>query len=142
MRFIYYLIVLPVIALLTWLLYGISTSEEGIAFAQWPQDCIKPQIILIVFLALGYILGKLNSWFNYLPLRYNLKQQMKTNKALNIEQEKLSHAVDDLKLNIAGLQEKVAANPEVAVVAEGKTVAGFFERLRAKLGLTRSKKGN
>lgn len=142
MRFIYYLIVLPIIALLTWLLYGISTSEEGIAFAQWPQDCIKPQIVLIVFLALGYILGKLNSWFNYLPLRYNLKQQMKTNKALNIEQEKLSHAVDDLKLNIAGLQEKVAANPEVAVVAEGKTVAGFFERLRAKLGLTRSKKGN
>ena len=142
MRFIYYLIVLPIIALLTWLLYGISTSEEGIAFAQWPQDCIKPQIVLIVFLALGYILGKLNSWFNYLPLRYNLKQQMKTNKALNIEQEKLSHAVDNLKLNIAGLQEKVAANPEVAVVAEGKTVAGFFERLRAKLGLTRSKKGN
>lgn len=142
MRFIYYLIVLPIIALLTWLLYGISTSEEGIAFAQWPQDCIKPQIVLIVFLALGYILGKLNSWFNYLPLRYNLKQQMKTNKALNIEQEKLSHAVDDLKLNIAGLQEKVAANPEVAVVTESRTVAGFFARLRAKLGLNRSKKGN
>ncbi|MBR1841404.1 MAG: hypothetical protein IJ778_04665 [Alphaproteobacteria bacterium] len=142
MRFVYYLIVLPIIAIVAWLLYGISTSEEGIAFAQWPQDCIKPQIVLIIALALGYILGKLNSWFNYLPLRYDLKQQMKTNKVLNIEQEKLNHAVNDLKLNIAGLQEKVAANPEIAVVTETKTVAGFFEKLRKKLGLNRSKKGN
>ncbi|MCQ2735268.1 MAG: hypothetical protein MJ212_04910 [Alphaproteobacteria bacterium] len=141
MRFVYFLIVLPCVALVAWLLCGVSTSEEGIAFAQWPQDCIKPQIVLIVFLALGYILGKLNAWLNYLPLRHNLKQQMKTNKALNIEQEKLNHTVSDLKLNIAGLQEKVAANPEITVVTEHKTVASFFKKLKENLRLNRSKKG-
>ena len=51
MKFAYYIIVIPVIALLIWLLYGVETSEEGISFAPYPQDCFNPQIVLILCVA-------------------------------------------------------------------------------------------
>ena len=111
MKFAYYIIVIPVIALLIWLLYGVETSAEGISFAPYPQDCFNPQVVLLLCVAVGYIIGKLNSWFNYLPLRRDLRLQKKANKALNIEQAKLNNTVNDLKQNLAGLQEKAAANP-------------------------------
>ena len=142
MKFAYYIIVIPVIALIVWVLYGIGTSEEGIFFAQWPQDCISPQVVLVISLAVGYLLGKLNSWFNYLPLRQDLKQQKKNNRVLNIEQEKLCHTVDDLKQNIAGLREKVAANPETPVIRESKQSTVFVFGLKEIFGRFFAKKGN
>lgn len=139
MKLAYYIIVIPIIALLIWLLYGVDTSVEGISFAPYPQDCFKPQIVLIVFIAVGYILGKLNSWFNYLPLRRDLRQQKKANKALNLEQTKLNNTVNDLKQNIAGLQEKVHATPEIPVISEKKGLKSIFSKMTTKFG---SKKGN
>lgn len=139
MKFAYYIIVIPVIALLIWLLYGVETSEEGISFAPYPQDCFNPQIVLILCVAVGYIIGKLNSWFNYIPLRRDLRQQKKANKALNMEQAKLNNTVNDLKQNIAGLQEKVQANPSAAIVSEKKGIKSVFSKITSAFG---SKKGN
>ncbi|MEE6206839.1 MAG: LapA family protein [Alphaproteobacteria bacterium] len=139
MKFAYYIIVIPVIALLIWLLYGVETSEEGISFAPYPQDCFNPQIVLILCVAVGYIIGKLNSWFNYIPLRRDLRQQKKANKALNMEQAKLNNTVNDLKQNIAGLQEKVQANPSAAIVSEKKGMKSVFSKITSAFG---SKKGN
>ena len=138
MKFAYYIIVIPVIALLIWLLYGVETSAEGISFAPYPQDCFNPQVVLLLCVAVGYIIGKLNSWFNYLPLRRDLRLQKKANKALNIEQAKLNNTVNDLKQNLAGLQEKAAANPSIAVVPEKRGIKAFFAIIAAKFG---SKKG-
>ncbi|MBO6282115.1 MAG: LapA family protein [Alphaproteobacteria bacterium] len=139
MKFTYYIIVIPVIALLIWLLYGVETSEEGISFAPYPQDCFNPQIVLILCVAVGYVIGKLNSWFNYLPLRRDLRQQKKANKALNLEQQKLNNTVNGLKQDIAGLQEKVQSNPTVAVISEKKGIKAFFSKIMPAFG---SKKGN
>jgi len=139
MKFAYYIIVIPVIALLIWLLYGVETSEEGISFAPYPQDCFNPQIVLILCVAVGYIVGKLNSWFNYIPLRRDLRQQKKANKALNLEQAKLNNTVNGLKQDIAGLQEKVQSTPAAAIVSEKKGFKSVFSKMTAAFS---SKKGN
>ena len=110
MVFLYYVLVLPIVAVIAWLLYGVETSAEGISFYPYTYDCINPQVVLFVFLIVGYLIGKLNSFFNYLPIRRDLRMQRKANKELNQEHEKLNTTVIGLKQDIMGLQQKASVN--------------------------------
>lgn len=113
MKFLYYLIAVPCLAAIAWIVYMADCSAEGVAFAFWPQDYINTKLILTVFLFGGYIFGRLSAWFGYAPLRTELRRQKKANKTLNkeheklnFEHEKLNETVSDMRQNIIDLQEK------------------------------------
>ena len=74
-------------------------------------------IVVFGFLLFGYLWGKINSWFGSAPMRRELKQQRKANKALNKEQEKLNETVSGLKQNIAGLEQQAKASADAQKAA-------------------------
>ena len=106
MKFLHYFITLPLIIFAVYAVYLAESSAEGVAFSLWPQDCVNIKLVLTCFLAWGYLIGRITAWFEYSPLRSDLRRQKKANKALNKEQVKLNETVSGLKVDIAGLQEK------------------------------------
>ena len=76
------------------------------------------------------------------PMRKELKQQKKANKALNKEQEKLNETVSGLKQNIAGLEQQAKANAEVQKSAESKEIGKiqqWFVSIKNKFARKESK---
>lgn len=143
MKLLHYIFELPMLAIAVWAIYS-ADSAEGLTFSLWPKDSevnMNAKLVLFLFLLFGYIWGKINSWFGYAPLRRDLRQQKKTNKALNKEQEKLNETVSGLKQNIQGLQEKAkemaATAPEKAPEENKKT--SWFSRVKAKFSPTKGK---
>lgn len=67
-------------------------------------------LILVLFFG-GYLLGRLDSFVAHAPVRKQLRDQKKTNKALNKEQEKLHETVSSLQENLEHLKQQAA--PEV-----------------------------
>ena len=109
MKFLYYLIEIPLIAAAVWLIINVNTDGGVLNFELWPLQSeiqINAKLALCAFILFGFIWAKINSWFAYSPLRCALRSQMKANKVLNKEQEKLNETVNGLQKNIAGLQEK------------------------------------
>jgi len=131
MKFLHYLIVLPLIGIALWAIFG--AEADGIRFPFGPEEGFKTQYVLIVFMLLGYFIGRIGAWFAYSPLRHNLRMQKKANKALNKEQIKLNETVTGLKQDIIGMQAKV--KQEVAAT-ENKS-ANWWLQLKNSL-----KKGN
>jgi hypothetical protein len=105
MKFLQYLIIIPFIVAVIWAVIG--AESEGIRFPYGPEEGFKTQYVLVVFLFLGYLLGRIGAWFGYSPLRRDLRLQKRTNKALNKEQIRLNETVTDLKKDIIGMQAKV-----------------------------------
>jgi len=109
MKFLYYLLEIPLIVAAVWLVVNANTENEVFNFELWPLESeiqINTKLTLCLFLLFGFIWAKINSWFAYSPLRQALRSQKKANKALNKEQEKLNETVNGLQKNIVGLQEK------------------------------------
>lgn len=104
MKFLHYLIVIPLIAVAVWAIIGVEAG--GIHFPYGPEEGFKAQYVLAVFLLLGYLLGRIGAWFGYSPLRRDLRMQRRTNRALNKEQAKLNETVTGLKRDIIGMQAK------------------------------------
>lgn len=149
MKLLHYVFEIPMIIIAIWGIYNAQVSDKGIIFSLWPSDSeikIHPQLLLFCILLYGYIWGKINSWFAYSPLRRDLRQQKKANKALNKEHallnkehEKLNETVSGLKHNIEGLQEQAKAQG-IAPLPENKSkFAAWFDKIKAKLA---PKKGN
>ena len=128
MRFVYYLLAIPFVALLIWLIYIAEATGEGISFAPWNQESINTQLILAVCLLIGYFFGRFSAWFAYIPLRGELRRQKKANKTLNQEQAKLNKTVDGLKQDIVGLQEK--AKKETATDGKMNKFKSLFKLKR------------
>ena len=55
---------------------------------------------------LGFILGKIDSWMSYSPLRRELRYHKKENKKLNKEHVKLTEQVSSLQGDIVNLKEE------------------------------------
>ncbi len=105
MKFLHYLIVIPLLGIAVWAIFG--AEAEGIRFPYGPEEGFKTQYVLTVFLLLGYIFGRIGAWFDYAPMRRDLRLQRRTNKALNKEQLRLNETVTGLKQDIIGMQAKV-----------------------------------
>ena len=112
MKFIYYLIALPVLAVLAWGIYVAKPLEDGISFAPYLEDCVNAKLVMAVLLLIGYTLGRFSAWFSYSPVRGELRRQRKANRTLNQEQIKLNKTVDGLKQDIVGLQENAKKDKE------------------------------
>lgn len=143
MRFLYYLIEIPLIAVAVWMVVNTNVGNNGFEFELWPLESeiqINTKLALCIFLLYGFIWGEINLWFAYSPLRRALRSQKKANKVLNKEQEKLNETVDDLQKNIIGLQEKAKQqeieyarnNPKPSlkqkIAALVAAIKGFFSR--------------
>lgn len=122
MKFLHYLIIIPLIGVIVWAIFGVEA--EGIRFPYGPEEGFKAQYVLTVFLLLGYFLGRIGAWFGYSPLRRALRSQIKTNRALNKEQVKLNETVTGLKQDIIGMQAKVQQE-----TAAEKPSAHWWQRL-------------
>ena len=136
MKFLHYLIVIPLLAVAAWAIYTADPEGEGIP-CTWYQKPFDTKLVLVIFLLYGYILGRIGAWFGYSPLRRDLRRQKKANKVLNKEQTKLNETVSGLKQDIAGLQEK--AQNQVAAAEENKKDIkawwkGFKQKMTAKKG--------
>lgn len=135
MKFLHYLIVIPLLAVAAWAIYTADPKGEGIP-CTWYQEPFDTKLVLVIFLLYGYILGRIGAWFGYSPLRRDLRRQKKANKVLNKEQAKLNETVSGLKQDIAGLQEK-AQNQAAAEENKNDIKAwwkGFKQKMTAKKG--------
>ena len=138
MKFLHYLIVIPLLAAAVWAIYTADPEGDGIP-CMWYSKPFDTKLVLIVFFAYGYVMGRIGAWFGYSPLRRDLRRQKKANKALNKEQAKLNETVSGLKQDIAGLQEK-AAQKEALNTVEGEKNdikawwSGFKQKITTKKG--------
>lgn len=125
MKLLHYLIEIPLILIALWGIYNAQVSGDKLVFSLWPFENemqVNTKLLLFIFVLYGYLWGRINSWFGMAPMRKELKQQKKANKALNKEQEKLNETVSGLKQNIAGLEQQAKANAEVQKSAESKKI--------------------
>ena len=131
MSLLRYLINIPFLAVLVWVLFDAHPTEKGIEFSFLPKEYIKTVPALFIFFLYGYIYARIDAWFTYYPLRRALRQQRKQNKVLNKEQAKLNATVNGLKQNIVGLQEKNNAITAEAPKNDDKQYfGGFLNRIR------------
>ena len=118
MKFLYYLIEIPLIVIAIWLIINANVENQVFSFELWPLDTVvqvNAKLTLCAFILFGFIWAKINSWFAYAPIRRALYAQKKANKVLNKEQEKLNKTVDGLQKDIVGLQEKAKQQEELAI---------------------------
>ena len=124
MNFFKMLIELPIIIVV---LIFAFVNNDFVTFSLLPflVELTFSQSVVIVFLILfGFILGKLDSYISYSPLRKALRQQKKTNKILNKEQQSLNEKVSDREGNIVSLKE------ENKTIKENEPKLSMRERLR------------
>ena len=124
MNFFKMLIELPIIIVV---LIFAFVNNDFVTYSLWPflVEITVSQSVVIVFLILfGFILGKLDSYISYSPLRKALRQQKKANKILNKEQQRLNEKVSDLEGNIVSLKE------ENKTIKENEPKLSMRERLR------------
>lgn len=137
MKFFYYLIEIPLVAIAIWLVTN-AHAEGGIFnFELWPFETevnVDAKLTLCFLILFGFIWAKINSWFAYSPIRKALRSQKKANKALNKEQEKLNETVSGLQKNIVGLQAKAKQQELDAAKNNAKTnTKSIFSSFREKL---------
>ena len=138
MKLLHYIIEFPLVVLAIWGVYNVKIMDASMVLSLWPfERVIKVNVlpVLVTFILFGYLLGRINAWFKYAPLRRDLKQQRKTNRVLNKEHEKLNETVTGLKQDIQGLQEQAKANlPDYS----DESSKGWFSSLKNRF---KSKKG-
>ncbi|MCI7420530.1 MAG: hypothetical protein ACI4OE_06205 [Alphaproteobacteria bacterium] len=120
MKLLHYLLEIPFAVIAIWGIYNAQVAEDKLVLSLWPLDSevhVNTKLLLFGFLLFGYLWGKINSWFGSAPMRRELKQQRKANKALNKEQEKLNETVSGLKQNIAGLEQQAKASADAQKAA-------------------------
>ncbi len=138
MKFLHYLIVIPLLAVAVWAIYTADPEGDGIP-CMWYSKPFDTKLVLLIFLVYGYIIGRIGAWFGYSPLRRDLRRQKKANKVLNKEQAKLNETVSGLKQDIAGLQEKAQKEAQHIAEEEKKDIKAWWNGFKQKIT---AKKGN
>ncbi len=138
MKFLHYLIIIPLLAVAVWAIYTADPDGDGIPCI-WYSKPFDTKLVLLIFLVYGYIIGRIGAWFGYSPLRRDLRRQKKANKVLNKEQAKLNETVSGLKQDIAGLQEKAQKEAQHIAEEEKKDIKAWWNGFKQKIT---AKKGN
>lgn len=137
MGFVKMLIELPLLAAVIVFAF---INNEMVTFDLWPfflKADVSLSVAIVLLLLLGYIVGKLDSWLSYAPLRRALRTQLKQNKKLNKEHQKLAETVVGLKEDLKSSRaEAEKAKPEAPTAPR----PSFKQRLQQKFsGLFRKK---
>lgn len=134
MSFFKLIIGLPLIIIIAVIAF---MNNEMVTINLWPFyiEITATLSVVIIFLALfGYIIGKLDSWVSYAPLRLALRNQLRQNKKLNAEQQRLVEKVEGLKENLENIKTNESAN------AQPVEKANLSSKLKQKFsGLFKSK---
>ena len=134
MSFFKLIIGLPLIIIIAVIAF---MNNEMVTINLWPFyiEITATLSVVIIFLALfGYIIGKLDSWVSYAPLRLALRNQLRQNKKLNAEQQRLVEKVEGLKENLENIKTNEPAN------AQPIEKANLSSKLKQKFsGLFKSK---
>lgn len=134
MSFFKLIIGLPLIIIIAVIAF---MNNEMVTINLWPFyiEITATLSVVIIFLALfGYIIGKLDSWVSYAPLRLALRNQLRQNKKLNAEQQRLVEKVEGLKENLENIKTNEQAN------AQPVEKANLSSKLKQKFsGLFKSK---
>ena len=134
MSFFKLIIGLPLIIIIAVIAF---MNNEMVTINLWPFyiEITATLSVVIIFLALfGYIIGKLDSWVSYAPLRLALRNQLRQNKKLNAEQQRLVEKVEGLKENLENIKTNEPAN------AQPVEKANLTSKLKQKFsGLFKSK---
>lgn len=133
MNFLKLIIGLPLIIAIAVIAF---MNNEMVSINLWPfyiDITASLSVVIIVLTLFGYIVGKLDSWVSYAPLRLSLRNQRRQNKKLNAEQQRLVEKVEGLKENLENI--KTAETP-----AADTPKTGAAEQIKQKLsGLFKSK---
>lgn len=134
MSFFKLIIGLPLIIIIAVIAF---MNNEMVTINLWPFyiEITATLSVVIIFLALfGYIIGKLDSWVSYAPLRLALRNQLRQNKKLNAEQQRLVEKVEGLKENLENIKTNEPVN------AQPVEKANLSSKLKQKFsGLFKSK---
>ncbi len=106
MNFIKMLIGLPVLIII---LIFAFVNNDLVSFNFWPfyiEIIVSQSVAIVILILLGFLLGKLDSWISYSPVRRALRQHKKENKKLNKEHLKLTEQVTSLQGDIVNLKEE------------------------------------
>ena len=104
MNFLKMLIELPLLLII--LIFAFVNNDLA-TFSLWPfslEITVSLSVAVITLILFGFLIGKLDSWISYAPLRKSLRQQKKANKKLNKEHMKLAEKVTGLQDNIYSLK--------------------------------------
>lgn len=126
MSFLKLVIGLPLIVVIAVIAF---MNNEMVSINLWPfyiEITASLSVVIIVLTLFGYIVGRLDSWISYAPLRLSLRNQRRQNKKLNAEQQKLVEKVEGLKENLESI--KTAEAP-----AAEAPKAGAAEQIKQKL---------
>lgn len=138
MGFIKMLIGLPLLVIIAVFAF---VNNEMVTFDLWPfflKADVSLSVVIIVLLLVGYLIGKFDSWISYAPLRKALRTQVKQNKKLSKEHQKLAETVVGLKENLetskseteAAAKEAAANRPPFSVRLKQK-FSGLFKKKTA-----------
>lgn len=94
----------------------------------WPIPDFKIAVCVVyfVFLVLGYIVGRIDAWVTYAPLRATIRKQKKENKVLFKEHAKLNQQHEKLNQQFSSLQE--AEKKEKKSFSLNNKIKGWFSR--------------
>lgn len=97
MSFVKMMIWLPILVIVSVFAFMNNTQIELDFWPFYLKITTSLSLVIVMLLVLGYIVGKFDSWLSYAPLRLALRSQLRQNKKLNMEQQKLAEKVEGLK---------------------------------------------
>lgn len=106
MSFVKMIIGLPLIVIIA--VFAFVNNDMAV-FSLWPfnmEITVSLSVAVIFFIVFGYIVGKLDSWLSYAPLRRALRVQQRQNKKLSREQQELAGKVESLKGDLENAKSK------------------------------------
>ena len=105
-------------------------NNDMTSFEFWPFNVevkVTQSVAIIVFLLIGYIIGKVDSWMSYSPMRKALRCQLRQNKKLNAQHQKLNETVQDLKGTIESSKNTINNTQKESSVSG--TIAGAKDKV-------------
>jgi cell division protein FtsB len=134
MNFIKVIVGLPIIILIVVFAFGNNSSSSvvDLGFDLFGLNIMaRLDLAVILLVIFGYIMGRVDAWISYAPLRRTLRAQLKQNKKLSQQQQKLSEEVQGLKGTIenskSGLEHIEINNNSKSKISETKEkIKGWF----------------
>lgn len=115
MGFMKLLIGLPILIVI--LIFAFVNNDLA-TFDLWPfyfEITVSLSVAVVFFILLGFILGLVWMWMSYASVRKALRQQVKQNKKLSKEQQKLVEKVSGLQSNLDSFKAAEAAKPKPTI---------------------------
>lgn len=129
MSFLKLIIGLPLIIIIAVIAF---MNNEMVSINLWPfylEINATLSVVIVVLVLFGYLVGKIDAWMSYAPMRLSLRKQKRQNKKLSAEQQKLVEKVEGLKENLENIKAPaIQEEPKPSVANQLKQkLSGLFK---------------